>query len=150
MGQESKLWRSHMLYSTKLAYIYGVVYSLIKNPWRQLKILYHGLTVPHFNYGINVQFGAPTFSKKSVNILQKKRSFQTIHNLPHNSHTNSYYQVGHFFKTLELSEFSLGVNIFIKKKSYLFKMDSVFHNYKTRHHNDLILPRHRRQKTKSC
>ena len=143
--------------SSKLSKQIGLLYKLSKYiPTNVLKLLYNTLFLPYINYGIEAWFGSFSNNTEKIFILQKK-SIRAINCLPFCAHTNQYFSDMNLLKLNDLYCYKISILMFKIINSiensdldnFLIKFSDI-HSYPTRNHNNYILPKYNKNRSKFC
>ena len=135
----------------------GIIYKLNGQlPTNILKLLYHTLVLPYFNYAIETWFAAPAYVSDRALVAQK-RAIRAVYKLPFNDHTNQYFKNEKILKIGELYNLNLCCLLFKILSSEDpppladgLVIHSSLHNYGTRHSQNLVIPRFSRSKSQTC
>ena len=101
--------------------------------------------VPRLTYSIESWLGAPQYSLNRVMVLQKK-IIRAIYNLPYSFHTENNFVSNKIFKIHEHSSSLFGGNMFNLVSKAIFSFSSDYHNYGTKNHKNLKIPKFNREK----
>jgi len=116
-------------------------------------IMYKSLVLPHLNYGL---FARGYNTQRIDKVL--KKIIRNIHVAKYNAHTDSLYKSLNLLKIADLFKIKM-LKLYYKYEkndlpSNLLNLqitpNSEFHNYETRHRNDIHLQRFRYKYTKNC